>query len=360
MQSALISIMMPAYNAENYVAQAIESVLAQSYGKWQLVIVDDGSTDNTGIVAAKFQDSRILIAHQPNAGEAAARNAALKYAGGDYLAFLDADDLFLPQHLECCLTHLESHPDCDGVYTDGIYIDENGVSLKPLSCRRRGPFRGDIFEEMVRASDVFGAPLCVVLRTKGISDRKLDFDTEIVIGPDWDFLTRFSESARFGYLDQKTCLYRIHSSNVSLRTNQRKRLQSLARCREKSIKLKRFGSCSIQTRAFVFYDLLVNLLTHNPKGQMEIAKWPEFLDLPAAERARLFRLMAGQALLNGLDHGIIQDWLRASRQLNPADKQSYLLNALFCLHPYLCKILLRLKASSNPKAANASPFADLA
>jgi glycosyltransferase involved in cell wall biosynthesis len=352
--------MMPAYNSENYIAQAIESLLAQSYGNWHLVIVDDGSTDNTASVAAEFQDPRILIIRQANSGEASARNTALGHTRGDFIAFLDADDLYLPDHLKNSLTYLEAHPDCDGVYTDGNYIDENGVSSKSLSSRRRGPFSGDIFEQMVRASDVFGTPLCVMLRRQVIHQRQLDFDTEIVIGPDWDFLTRFSEGASFGYLDHKTCLYRVHLSNVSLRTNRQKRVQSLARCREKSIKLKGFASCSIQTRVFVFYDLLINLLEGDPNRQVEVTKWPEFLNLPEHEQARIFRLMASQAVLSGLNRKIVQDWFQASRKLDPANKRCCLLNALFGLNPSLCKTLLRLRASSQPKAANASPFADLA
>jgi glycosyltransferase involved in cell wall biosynthesis len=356
----LVSVMMPAFNAERYVAQAIESVLAQTYTNWQLIVVNDGSTDDTGTIASKFQDSRIKVVHQPNAGEAAARNTALKNAEGAYLAFLDADDVYLPEHLNICIAWFDEHKDCDGLYTDGFYIDAKGLRLKPLSYRRRGPFRGDIFEEMVRASDVFGTPLCVVLNRKAIIDRKLDFDRDIVIGPDWDFLTRFAENARFGYLDQQTCLYRVHLDNVSLRTNRQKRMQSLARCREKFIKLERFGFCSLQTRAFVFYDLLINLLINDPEQQAKFTKEPEFLNLPAIEQARLFRLMASQALRNGLDQSYARDWLQTARRLNPADKKTHLLSALFRLHPGLCNVLLNLRMGSNLRTANESPFADLA
>lgn len=352
--------MMPAYNAENYIAQAIESVLAQTYTNWQLIIVNDGSSDDTEAIVAKFQDFRIKIVSQSNAGEAAARNTALKHAEGEYLAFLDADDLYLPDHLETCLAFLSANADFKGAYTDGFYIDADGLRLKPLSHRRRGPFQGDIFEQMVRASDVFGTPLCVVLRRQPIVDRKLDFDRDIVIGPDWDFLTRFAENARFGSIDHRTCLYRIHSNNVSLRTNPQKRLHSLARCREKFIKLKRFGYCSLQTRVFVFYDLLINLLTYNPEEQAKVTQEPEFLNLPIIEQARLFRLMASQALRHGLDQRIIGDWLRSSRRLNPADKKSQLLSALFSFRPRLCQALLRFHSSSQPKAAIEPPFGDLA
>ena len=359
-EPALVTVMMPAYNAEPYIAQSIESVLAQSYSNWELIIVNDGSSDNTGGIAAKYRDPRVRVLAQPNGGEASARNTALKHARGQFLAFLDADDLYLPEHLEAALSCLDAHPEYTGAYTDGVYIDANGRHLKSLSSRRRGPFTGDIFEQMVRASDVFGTPACVVLRRAMITARQLKFDPEIVIGPDWDFLTQFAEQADFGYVDRQTCLYRVHTGNVSNSTGKQERMRSLAMCRQKAIKLARFGSCSAQIRAFVFYDLLVNLLTGESEQQNRVIAWNEFQDLPAAERARLLRLMATRALLGGAEHRVIRDWLSKSRQTNPADRRSSLLGRLFHLHPGLCRAVIRMKSLPQSDAANAPPFTDLA
>src|SRR5512145_295142 len=98
--------MMPAYNAEVYIRQSIDSVLAQTYPNWELVIVDDGSTDRTGEIASEYGDPRIRVFRQENGGEAAARNTALKNIQGEFLAFLDADDLYLPDHLEVSVEYL--------------------------------------------------------------------------------------------------------------------------------------------------------------------------------------------------------------------------------------------------------------
>ncbi len=356
---AVVSIMMPAYNAERYIGQAIESVLAQTFQKWELIIVDDGSTDHTSEIIAHYSDDRVKTYHQDNGGEASARNAALEQVSGKYLAFLDADDLYLPEHLNLAVAYLESHPDMDGVYSDGYYINEMGDRLKPLSSRRRGPFDGDIFEEMVRASDVFGAPVCVVLQNDVITRRGLKFDTEIVIGPDWDFFVRYAETARFGYLNQLTCLYRVHQTNISIRTNAQKRLLHLARCREKAIKLKRFSKCSLETRVFVFYDLLVNLLTSFPERQAEITQWLEFQNLPTNEQARLFRLIASEALFKGEKHPRIGEWLRRSYLLNPTDLIGMVLNTAYQISPQLCRSLIRIKSSVQRKPIEISPFGDL-
>lgn len=350
---------MPAYNAERYIGQSIDSILAQSYQSWELVIVNDGSTDRTPQIIAGYTDPRIKVFYQENGGEAVARNTALEHASGKFLAFLDADDLYLPQHLEETVTYLQAHPEVDGVYTDGYYIDENGRQLKPLSTRRRGPFEGDIFEEMVRASDVFGAPVCIVLRKDMISRNDLVFDTDIVIGPDWDFFIRYSQMAKFGFIRQITCEYRVHQTNISVTTARQNRLLHLAKCREKAIKLQRFGECSIQTRVYAFYDLLVNLLTGYPERQVKITQWQEFNDLPASDQARLFRLMASEALLRGERHPLISKWLTYSRRLNPGDWRNSLLHSAYQISPHLCRLLIGTRASLRPQITDTTPFGDL-
>lgn len=359
MQPGLISIMMPAYNAEAFIGQAIESVLVQTYLLWELIVVDDGSKDGTSEIVNGYIDPRIQVIHQKNRGEAAARNVALKQVNGEFLAFLDADDLYLPQHLEATIGCLIAHPEYDGVYSDGYYIDTQGRRVQKLSSRRRGPFEGRIFEETVFASDVFGPPACVVLRSSQIAQCGLKFDEDIVIGPDWDFFTKFAEYAQFGYLDQVTCEYRIHQTNISIKTGLERRALELARCRLNAIKLDGFGALKEWTRYFVFYDLLVNLLRGYPERQSEIITWPEFKALRPAVQAHLLRLMAGKSLVHGIDHKYIKDWLDDARSLNPRDWKGLTLWSLYRLSPGLLRSLLRLRGSRQPDPRAISPFSDL-
>jgi glycosyltransferase involved in cell wall biosynthesis len=355
----IISVIMPAYNAEQYIGQAIQSVLAQSCKNWELIVVDDGSTDRTSQILAGFSDPRIRVHHQPNGGEACARNTALDLIQGKFLAFLDSDDVFLPEHLKLTSGYLNDHPEVGGVYTDGFYIDQTGSRLKPLSSRRRGPFEGDIFEEVMRSSDVFGAPVCVVLRSDVIKQNALRFDSEIVIGPDWDFLNQFAEVSPFGYVKEPTCLYRVHQTNISVRTGIERRMKSLARCREKTIKMKRFMECSAESRIFVFYDLLINLLQGNIKRRSEIVDWPEFTQLPHDEQARLLRLMTSKSLVEGEQDEMIAGWLQKARSLNPRDLTGGLLSAIYAIHPGLCRILLKLRGGYRSQKEPLQPFHDL-
>ncbi len=341
--------MMPAYNAGAYVGLAIESVLAQTYPHWELIVVNDGSTDETAAVLARYSDPRIKQLRQENSGEAAARNTALGQMQGEIVAFLDADDLFLPHHLQVTRDALHAHAECDGVYTDGFTCDQRGRRLQTLSSRRRGPFEGWIFEEMVRASDVFGAPVCVVLRRNIILQHQIEFDPQIVIGPDWDFLIRYSEFARFGYAPQQTCLYRIHPTSISFRAHSRERAFSLARCREKAMGLHSFNACSVETRTQAFYDLLVNHLKDCPDWQAKVTQRAEFQELPREIQARLFRLMASQALQQGSRQAPIADWLDVSRRLNPKDRRGAWLRKLYGLSPPACQWLLRIKTAAQTR-----------
>ena len=357
--SPTVSIMMPAYNAERFIALAIESVLKQSFSDWELLIVNDGSTDRTRETAAGFQDARILLIDQTNSGEAAARNTALQHVRGRYLAFLDSDDLYQPEHLKLTLNYLDTHSEKDAVYTDGIHCDQDGNLLKPLSSRRRGPFEGNLFEQVVRASDVFGPPMVVVLRSEAVFQRKLHFDPSIVIGPDWDFFTHYAEHANFGYLPVQTCIYRVHQTNISVTTGLPRRRGYMAICRTKAIKLPRFNELNLETRTAVFYDLLINLFHGQPDKQLEATLWPEFIRLPTSDQARLLRLMASKAIQRGLRNKYITDWLQRAMHLNPADRKSMLIYGLFRVHPTLSQKFLNLRTAGQIDPLDISPFADL-
>ena len=106
----LVSIIMPAYNCERFIAEAIRSVLAQTYTDWELIIVDDCSTDNTAQIVASFDDTRIVYQrNEKNVGAALTRNRALQIAKGHYIAFLDADDLWAPEKLEHQIAFMEKN-----------------------------------------------------------------------------------------------------------------------------------------------------------------------------------------------------------------------------------------------------------
>ena len=130
--SKLVSIITPSYNSEKYISETIQSVINQTYQNWELVIVDDASTDTTVKIIQEFikQDNRIkLLQNKANKGAAFSRNRATKVAKGDYIAFLDADDLWIPKKLEKQINFMIKY-DNAVCYSSYLHIDETGNPLK--------------------------------------------------------------------------------------------------------------------------------------------------------------------------------------------------------------------------------------
>jgi glycosyltransferase involved in cell wall biosynthesis len=351
---------MPAYNAESFIGEAIQSVLDQTYPNWELIVIDDGSTDSTADIILGFDDSRINLYQQPNGGESRARNEALTHIQGDIVAFLDADDMYLPNHLAATVNYLEQNPSFDAVYTDGYYCDSSGRRIRTVTSRRRGPYEGDVFAEVVRGSDLFGPPVSVVLRSKPIIEHDLQFDETITIGPDWVFLMQYAEVASFGYLDDYTCLYRLHNDNISLRINLKNRAKEHAKCRIRSVHMDRFDDCPVDVRVLVFYELLVNLLRDLPEEQDSITKLEQFQHLPEKERARLLRLLAAQSIMSETaDRDLIYDWFQEIAELGPMDYQSKILMGMYKFSPTLTKLLIGLKRGHEVDSLTIPPFADI-
>ena len=128
----LVSVIMPAYNAERYIAESIQSVVDQTYDNWELIIVDDGSTDKTAETVQSFaaSENRIKYIFQPNSGQGKARNTAVENSTGSLIAFLDSDDLWLTEKLECQLQTLIDTK-ADVVFSDVIIFYEPGDNLGP-------------------------------------------------------------------------------------------------------------------------------------------------------------------------------------------------------------------------------------
>src|ERR671910_1122682 len=122
--AGLVSVVIPCYNQAHFLGEAIESVLSQSYPHHEIVVVDDGSTDDTSEVASRYDGVRLV--RQENRGLAGARNTGIRHSEGDYLVFLDADDRLLPEALRAGVECFESHPECAFVFGRFRYISVDG------------------------------------------------------------------------------------------------------------------------------------------------------------------------------------------------------------------------------------------
>lgn len=137
MKKGFVSIITPCYNGEKYVSETIDSVLAQTYKDWEMIIIDDGSKDNSADIIREYEkkDSRIRLIQQANGGSAAARNNGIRQAEGQYIALLDADDIWEPEFLAEQIAFMKEK-DAVCVYCSYICIDKDGNKiLKPVVCR---------------------------------------------------------------------------------------------------------------------------------------------------------------------------------------------------------------------------------
>jgi glycosyltransferase involved in cell wall biosynthesis len=156
----LISIVTPTYNRAYVIEKAIESVMKQTYPHWELIIVDDGSSDDTDAILEKYlDDERVVVVHKKHDGVAASRNAGIRLAHGDYIAFLDSDDIWDKDFLKVMLCHMKNADEkCGILYCDHILYDENSGVLR----KQHDPFSyGKIMEEPI-------IDLCTVLAKKNV------------------------------------------------------------------------------------------------------------------------------------------------------------------------------------------------
>jgi glycosyltransferase involved in cell wall biosynthesis len=212
---SLVSVVLPVYNGEMYVATTIASVIAQTYPRWELLIVDDGSTDTTADVVARFVDRRIVYIRQENRGLSAARNAGISRAEGEYVAFLDHDDLWAPQFLTRCVSAMEGnlHPRLGAVYTSALYVDEGGNVLPQAASN---VVSTPLLHDRLLEGGFF--PVHAVLaRTEAVIALGV-FDPSLKSVEDWDLWLRLSESHGVLAIPESLAQYRVRPGSMS--TNQ--------------------------------------------------------------------------------------------------------------------------------------------
>jgi len=205
----VVSVVIPVFNNGPYVADAVQSVLSQTRRPDEVLVVDDGSTDGTAEALKPFLSS-IRYVYQRNRGEPAARNRGIREAKGNYIAFLDGDDLWLPRKLDIQMRHFAEHPNCGLVYSDMSTFDEKGIIDPSIARRYRLTLpSGRIFRPLFMRT-LFGSG-SVVFRRDCV-EKAGYFDEELLIGSDYEMWLRFSRHFDMGAVDEPLLQYRFHSA----------------------------------------------------------------------------------------------------------------------------------------------------
>lgn len=221
--SPRVSVVMPVYNVESYVAEAIESVLAQSFANWELLIIDDGGSDRSIDIAAEYCDPRIRIIAQRNRGLAGARNTGIAHARGEYIALLDSDDRWLPEKLALHTIHLDAAPDVDVSYSASRFIDGEGNVLR----QAQRPQLHDITPQLILCRNPVGNGSAPVIRRSALdrvafnhpdeSDRMCWFDESFRQSEDIEMWVRLAlqGEAKFDGIAPELTEYRIIAGGLS-------------------------------------------------------------------------------------------------------------------------------------------------
>jgi glycosyltransferase involved in cell wall biosynthesis len=197
-----ITVIIPAYNSAPVLETAVRSVHAQAGFAAEIIVVDDGSTDDTPSVLRRMAADNLTVRTQTHAGPGAARNAGIQEARGEWIAFLDADDWWMPDKLELQMSTLDANPDHAFCYGDSIARDNRGAER----VVRASGAKEDLFLDLLQGP-AFATTTAVVRR--GCFDRVGFFDTGLGSGEDWDMWLRLAAEFRGCYVPRPLCVYRL-------------------------------------------------------------------------------------------------------------------------------------------------------
>ena len=209
LRSPMISVILPAFNAEATIAQAIESVLAQSWRDFELIVINDGSTDATLQAVAAFDDSRLAVFSHANRGPSASRNVGVSLANGEYVAFIDADDIWLSHKLEVQVSALQADPQADVAYGWTDTVDPTGCVVYP---DQRRTVSGDVYETLLLHNFISSGSNTMISRK--VFQEVGGFDESLWAVEDWDLHVRLA--ARYAYVCVPTVVVQYRLSHGSL------------------------------------------------------------------------------------------------------------------------------------------------
>ncbi len=208
--AALISVIVPAHNAAATILETIESIRCQTFSDFEIVVIDDESTDGTLARLGEIEEPRMRVVSYRRGGLAAARNRGIEQARGEFISFIDADDLWTPEKLEFQLDALLDHPEAGVAYSWTVFIDQGG---RFLFAKERLHFEGDVHRDLLRGC--FIASGSNVLMSRRCVEDVGWFDAGLASAEDWDYWLRASERWPFVVVPRYHVLYRFSVNSMS-------------------------------------------------------------------------------------------------------------------------------------------------
>jgi glycosyltransferase involved in cell wall biosynthesis len=290
----IVSVIIPCFNREEYIATTIDSVLSQTWPNIELIVVDDGCIDGSRAILESYGNRIIIYEHagRTNKGQSAAINLGLGNCRGKYIAILDSDDLFAPEKIEKQVKYLEDNPEIGMVYANGKAIDENGKELFSLHSKGHQPPSGP---ESVLENCTFNLPSNSLV-CRSVYDNAGLFDETLRSAQDHDMAIRICEVAKVGYIDEYLWFYRRHAGSIShtkIKERWRNGFRILdaackrypypgrTRNRRRAVLNFRLGQCYMEEKSFIragIYFLKAGLL--DPLRSLDVMRGRESVSNP--------------------------------------------------------------------------------
>src|SRR4030043_97742 len=257
-----VSVIIPTYNRAQTLAEAIDSVLSQTFKDFELIVVDNYSTDATESVVNAYTDRRIRYFKNQNNGLVSInRNFGIEKSHGEYIAFLDDDDLWLPEKIARQVPLLDSNTELGLVYTDCYIIDVSGTAREKTYFASTKPIRGSVLSELLRNNSV---PLSTVISKREVLDKVGVFNPAYRIAQDYDLWLRIAQYYPIDFIEQPLVKYRLHRESVSMKNhllNYKEDLQIRGNWLKKNPDLKKElgGRCKAVKYWSIFLGTLGNI-----------------------------------------------------------------------------------------------------
>jgi len=256
-QNELVSVIIPAFNAQNTLRRAVASVLAQTHEDFEVLIVNDGSTDGTGGVAEELEseDSRVRVIHKENGGPSHARNVGLSASRGGFFQFLDADDEILPHKFEVQVRALRDDPGAAAVYSQCASVDDLTGQVYPAT-KEEAPL--PLLDTLSYRN--WFAPLVPLLRRE-LVEKVGGFDNALRGGEDYDYWIRCAKVGRFIYVPGEVGHYHLHPG-------QSHRKPGLISSAQPILVQKHFANDGVRRRRFLSYFHLETAKSNKADGDL--------------------------------------------------------------------------------------------
>jgi glycosyltransferase involved in cell wall biosynthesis len=211
----VISVVVPAYNAEKTIKNTIQSVQQQTFNDFEIIVIDNGSIDNTKKVLYSIEDPRLkVLSYSRNIRVCGARNSGMYHSTGEFIAFLDADDLWTPDKLELQLKALKQHPEAGVSYSWTCFMDVNEKG-EPLSFypTSQSYFQGNVYKHLLIQNFIHNGSNTLI--RKQVIDAVGEFDTSLIACEDWDYWLRIAAHSNFVVIPKYQILYRRAPGTLS-------------------------------------------------------------------------------------------------------------------------------------------------